>query len=88
MSSMSPATSVRFSRLPEKKLSMTRTRSPRDNSARTIDEPMKPAPPVTRHDAPGDPDDDELIAPAYSTVTLLARLRGWSTSLPLARATA
>ena len=48
MSSMSPATSARFSRLPEKKLSMTRTRSPRASSARTIDEPMNPAPPVTK----------------------------------------
>jgi hypothetical protein len=47
-SSMSPATSARFSRLPEKKLSTTRTLSPRDNNARAIEEPMNPAPPVTR----------------------------------------
>ena len=33
-------------------------------------EPMNPAPPVTRKRRP------------YSTVTDLARLRGWSTSVP------
>src|SRR3954451_8774512 len=39
---------VRFSRLPVARLSMTRTSSPRSSSASTRFEPMKPAPPVTR----------------------------------------
>ena len=48
ISSMSFARSARFSRLPEKKLSRTRTLSPRVSSARAMEEPMNPAPPVTR----------------------------------------
>ena len=46
---MRSAMSARFSRLPDEKLSMTRTPSPRAISARAIDEPMNPAPPVTRY---------------------------------------
>src|ERR1700722_14292131 len=58
-SSICPATSARFSRLPDKKLSSTRTLSPRATSARTIPDPMNPAPPVTRHEAKDDDDDDD-----------------------------
>ena len=48
MSSTSAATSARFSRFPEKKLSTMRTFSPRASSARAIEDPMNPAPPVMR----------------------------------------
>src|SRR5262252_1970162 len=47
--SMRLAKSAMFSRLPVEKLSRMRTASPRAISARAIDEPMKPAPPVTRY---------------------------------------
>src|SRR5450631_4325356 len=47
-SSTRSAMSARFSRLPDEKLSITRTRSPRAISARASDDPMNPAPPVTR----------------------------------------
>src|SRR5262245_5358895 len=48
-SSMRSAKSAMFSRRPVEKLSRMRTPSPRAISARAIDEPMNPAPPVTRY---------------------------------------
>src|SRR5207302_10787926 len=41
------APAIRFSRLPDARLSSTCTSSPRASSASTTCEPMKPAPPVT-----------------------------------------
>src|SRR5437660_70284 len=47
--SMRLSIAVRFSRLPVEKLSLPRTSSPRSSRARTSEDPMKPAAPVTRY---------------------------------------
>ena len=70
------------------------SRSSRSSPPQSPSSPCRP--PTTSRPTDRQPDFDDVAAlgrgrpapPRYSTVTLLARLRGWSTSLPLASAIA